>query len=84
MLDMVVAIAAITIPRWLGTSPLPPLVLAPVGFPAMLYDLRSDVAQLWCAFLLFLGGAGLWAMDARLARTREGGNARAAQERVVR
>jgi uncharacterized membrane protein YphA (DoxX/SURF4 family) len=84
MLDMVVAIAAITIPRWLGTSPLPPLVLAPVGFPAMLYDLRSDVARLWCAFLLFLGGAGPWAMDARLARTREEGNARAAQERVVR
>jgi putative oxidoreductase len=81
---MVVAIAATTIPRGLGTSPLPPLVLSPVGFPAMLYDLRSDVAQLWCAFLLFLGGAGPWAMDALPARTREGGNARAAQERVVR
>jgi putative oxidoreductase len=84
MLDMVVAIGATTIPRWLGTSPVPPLVLPPVGFPALLYDLRSDVVQLWGAFWLFRGGAGPWALDALLARTRQAGNARAAQERVVR
>jgi hypothetical protein len=48
-----------------------------IPVPALLYDVRTDVAQLLSAILLYLGGAGPWALDALLARPQEGGGARA-------
>jgi putative oxidoreductase len=77
LLDLVVAILATIIPQWLGTSRLPPLVLPSLGVPALLYDFRADVAQLLGTILLFFGGAGPWAVDALMARRRQGGGVQA-------
>ena len=85
MIDIVVAILSTKIPLWLGTSPLPPPLVPPqVGFWAVVHDIRSDAAQLLCSGFLLIAGAGPWALDALLARTREKGDARAEQEVVVR
>ena len=84
LIDIVVAIASTKIPLLLGTSPLPPPPVPPqVGFWAVLHEIRSDDAQLFCSLFLLLVGAGPWALDALLARRRGSPRAQERQESTM-
>jgi len=84
LIDIVIAIASTKIPLLLGTSPLPPPPVPPqVGFWAVLHEIRSDDAQLFCSLFLLLVGAGPWALDALLARRRGSPRAQERQESTM-
>jgi uncharacterized membrane protein YphA (DoxX/SURF4 family) len=71
MIEMVVAMLTTKIPMYLGTYPLaPPPVDPKFGFWAVLHEIRSEEAQLFCTAFLLVVGAGPWAVDAILARRR--------------
>lgn len=70
MIDMAVAILTTKVPLALGggaeKSPIPPHS----GFWAAVYQGRLDVAMLFSCVYLFAVGAGVWSLDAYLARRR--------------
>ena len=70
--EMIVAILSTKISMFMGTSPLPlPPVLPPVGFWAVLHEVRSEYAQLLTALFLMLNGPGAWSLDAVLRKRRK-------------
>jgi putative oxidoreductase len=70
VLDMVVAIATTKLPLLFGAGPEPVAAPPKTGFWAFAYQGRLDVTMLLaCAYLVAVG-AGLWSLDAILARRR--------------
>ena len=72
MSDMLVAILSTKVPillgrgLWVFTLP----KLAQYGFWSMAHEARTDFCMLLGAMFLLWVGAGLWSLDARLARKR--------------
>jgi uncharacterized membrane protein YphA (DoxX/SURF4 family) len=70
VIDMMVAIATTKVPLLFGAGPEPVGAPPKMGFWAFAYQGRLDVTMLLgCAFLV-IAGAGLWSLDALLARDR--------------
>jgi putative oxidoreductase len=64
--EMLVAMLSTKITLYLGTSPLaPPAVPPKSGGWAVLHEIRSEWAQLFCCVFLLLVGAGAISLDAR-------------------
>jgi uncharacterized membrane protein YphA (DoxX/SURF4 family) len=71
MIEMLVASLSTKISLYLGTSPLPPPPAPPVfGIWAVLHEVRSEYAQFLTSAFLLIEGAGVWSLDALLARKR--------------
>jgi uncharacterized membrane protein YphA (DoxX/SURF4 family) len=70
-IEMLVAMLTTKISLYLGTSPLaPPAVPPKSGAWAVLHEIRSEWAQLFCCLFLLLVGAGARSLDARQQRRR--------------
>lgn len=70
VVDMVVAIVTTKLPLLIGAGPEPVAAMPKTGIWALLYQSRLDVTMLFsCGYLIF-AGAGLWSIDAMLARRR--------------
>ena len=71
IVDMLVAIITTKIPILLGHGfwrfSVPKL--ASYGFWSMTHEARVDVSMLLCSIFLLIAGAGVWSIDARLARS---------------
>jgi uncharacterized membrane protein YphA (DoxX/SURF4 family) len=77
-IDMVVAIVTTKLPLLFGAGPEPVAAMPKTGFWAFAYQARLDVTMLLgCAFILAVG-AGVWSLDAYLARRRTGAGSSAA------
>ena len=73
MIDMLVAVATTKVPLLFGPGPEPVAAIPKTGLWAFAYQARLDLTMLTaCAYLLVVG-AGLWSLDALLARRRSGG-----------
>jgi uncharacterized membrane protein YphA (DoxX/SURF4 family) len=70
VVDMVVAIATTKIPLLFGPGPEPIAAVPKTGFWAFAYQARLDVTMLLACGFLVIAGAGLWSLDALLARRR--------------
>jgi uncharacterized membrane protein YphA (DoxX/SURF4 family) len=86
IVDMLVALVTTKIPLLSAAGPEPVAAAPRTGFWAFAYQSRLDVTMLvGCVFLL-VAGAGLWSLDALLARRRwEGrllGDARVSDDRA--
>jgi uncharacterized membrane protein YphA (DoxX/SURF4 family) len=86
IVDMLVALVTTKIPLLFAAGPEPVAAAPRTGFWAFAYQSRLDVTMLvGCVFLL-VAGAGLWSLDALLARRRwEGrllGDARLGHDRA--
>ena len=77
VIEMIVAILATKISRYLGTSPLPlPPKPPKIGIWALLHEIRSDYAQILTTAFLLVNGPGRWSLDAVVQHRRaaaEGG-----------
>lgn len=72
MIDMLVAITTTKVPLLFGPGPEPVAAIPKTGLWAFAYQARLDITMLTaCAYLLVVG-AGLWSLDALLARRRTG------------
>ena len=72
MIDMLVAVATTKVPLLFGPGPEPVAAIPKTGLWAFAYQARLDLTMLTaCAYLLVVG-AGLWSLDAFLARRRSG------------
>ena len=70
VIDMLVAIATTKLPLLVGPGPEPVSAMPKIGFWAFAYQSRLDITMLMgCAFLVSVG-AGMWSLDAKLARRR--------------
>jgi uncharacterized membrane protein YphA (DoxX/SURF4 family) len=64
IIQMIVAMLSTKITMYLGTSPLPlPAVPPQTGGWAVLHEIRSEYAQLFCCWFLLLVGPGKWSLD---------------------
>lgn len=64
IIEMIVAMLSTKIPMYLGTYPLaPPPVPPQSGGWAVLHEIRSEYAQLFCCWFLLLVGPGKWSLD---------------------
>lgn len=70
VVDMIVAIATTKIPLLFGAGPEPVAAQPKVGFWAFAYQSRLDVTMLVGCLFLVATGAGLWSLDALMARRR--------------
>jgi putative oxidoreductase len=70
VIDMLVAIATTKVPLLFGPGPEPVAAMPKVGFWAFAYQSRLDWTMLAACLYLGLAGAGLWSLDALLARRR--------------
>lgn len=70
VIDMLVAIATTKVPLLFGPGPEPVSAMPKVGFWAFAYQGRLDFTMLSACLYLGLAGAGLWSLDALLARRR--------------
>jgi uncharacterized membrane protein YphA (DoxX/SURF4 family) len=69
IIEMLVAMLSTKIPLYLGTYPLPlPPVPPQVGFWAVLHEIRSEYAQLFCSLFVVVVGPGPWSLEALLQR----------------
>jgi uncharacterized membrane protein YphA (DoxX/SURF4 family) len=70
VVDMIVAIVTTKIPLLFGPGPEPVGAAPKIGFWAFAYQSRLDVTMLVACLFLATVGAGLWSLDALLARRR--------------
>jgi len=70
VIDMIVAIVTTKIPLLFGAGPEPAAVAPKTGFWAFAYQSRLDVTMLVACLFLVAAGAGLWSLDALVARRR--------------
>lgn len=70
MIDMVVAIVTTKLPFLTGVGAEPVSSPPKTGLWAFAYQARLDVTMLFCCGYLVAVGAGLWSLDAWLARRR--------------
>ncbi len=86
IVDMAVALVTTKIPLLFAAGPEPVAAAPRTGFWAFAYQSRLDVTMLVGCVSLVVAGAGLWSLDALLARRRwEGrllGDARLGQDRA--
>jgi len=68
--DMLVAIVTTKLPLLSGPGPEPIAANPKTGFLAFAYQARLDLAMLLCCAFLVAAGAGLWSLDAWLAKKR--------------
>jgi putative oxidoreductase len=70
VIDMIVALLTTKVPLLFGAGPEPVAAPPKTGFWAFAYQARLDVTMLLaCAYIVAVG-AGLWSIDALLARRR--------------
>jgi putative oxidoreductase len=70
VIDMIVALATTKVPLLFGAGPEPVAAPPKTGFWAFAYQARLDATMLFaCAYIVAVG-AGLWSIDAVLARRR--------------
>jgi uncharacterized membrane protein YphA (DoxX/SURF4 family) len=86
VVDMLVALVTTKIPLLFGGGPEPVAAAPRTGFWAFAYQSRLDLTMLIGCVFLVVAGAGLWSLDALLARRRwEGrllGDARLSHDRA--
>ncbi len=70
VVDMIVAIATTKLPLLFGAGPEPVAAPPKTGFWAFAYQARLDATMLLSCVYLVAIGAGLWSIDALLARRR--------------
>ncbi len=70
VIDMVVAIATTKVPLLFGAGPEPVTAMPKTGLWAFAYQARLDVTMLTACVYLMVVGAGVWSLDALLARRR--------------
>ncbi len=70
IVDMVVALLTTKVPLLFGTGPEPVSAPPKMGFWAFAYQARLDATMLLACVYLVVIGAGLWSIDALLARRR--------------
>ncbi len=70
VIDMVVAIATTKVPLLFGAGPEPVTAMPKTGLWAFAYQARLDVTMLTACVYLMIVGAGVWSLDALLARRR--------------
>ena len=81
VVDMIVALVTTKIPLLFGAGPEPVNAPPKTGFWAFAYQARLDATMLLACVYFVAVGAGLWSVDAWLARRRsEGALLRRAQE----
>jgi uncharacterized membrane protein YphA (DoxX/SURF4 family) len=67
VIEMIVAMLSTKISLYLGTYPLAlPPVPPQTGGWAVLHEIRSEYAQLFCCWFLLLVGPGRWSLDWKL------------------
>ena len=71
IIDMLVAVASSKLPLLTGVGPEPVAAAPQTGFWAFAYQARLDLTMLLCAAFLLAVGAGVWSVDAWLARQRQ-------------
>ncbi|HEX4627656.1 MAG TPA: DoxX family protein [Gemmatimonadales bacterium] len=70
VVDMIVALATTKVPLLFGAGPEPVAALPRTGFWAFAYQARLDATMLLASLYIVAAGAGLWSIDAILARRR--------------
>lgn len=70
VVDMMVALVTTKVPLLLSAGPEPVAAAPKMGFWAFAYQSRLDVAMLAGSLFLVVAGAGLWSIDALVARRR--------------
>lgn len=70
VIDMAVAIITTKIPLLVGAGPEPVAAAPKTGFWAFAYQSRLDLTMLVSCLFLVAAGAGLWSLDALMARRR--------------
>jgi len=70
VVDMIVAVATTKIPLLFGAGPEPVAAPPKAGFWAFAYQSRLDLTMLAGCLFLVVAGAGLWSLDAIMARRR--------------
>jgi uncharacterized membrane protein YphA (DoxX/SURF4 family) len=70
VIDMLVAIGTTKLPLLFGPGPEPVAAAPKMGLWAFAYQARLDVTMLLACVFLVAAGAGLWSLDALLARRR--------------
>ena len=73
VVDMVVALVTTKVPLLFGPGPEPVAAPPRTGFWAFAYQARLDTTMLLACVYLVAAGAGLWSIDAILARRRSEG-----------
>lgn len=73
VVDMIVALVTTKIPLLFGPGPEPVAAPPKTGFWAFAYQARLDATMLLACVYLVAVGAGLWSIDAWLARRRSEG-----------
>ncbi len=73
VVDMVVALATTKVPLLFGAGPEPVAAPPRTGFWAFAYQARLDATMLLACVYIIAVGAGLWSIDAILARRRSEG-----------
>jgi uncharacterized membrane protein YphA (DoxX/SURF4 family) len=71
--DMIVALLTTKVPLLFGAGPEPVAAPPKTGFWAFAYQARLDATMLLACIYIVAVGAGLWSIDARLARRRSEG-----------
>jgi putative oxidoreductase len=70
VIDMIVALATTKVPLLFGAGPEPVAAPPKTGFWAFAYQARLDATMLLACVYIAAVGAGLWSIDALLARRR--------------
>jgi uncharacterized membrane protein YphA (DoxX/SURF4 family) len=73
VIDMIVALVTTKLPLLFGAGPEPVAAPPRIGFWAFAYQARLDATMLLACLYIAVVGAGLWSVDALLARRRREG-----------